>query len=260
MENPHQLRKGFHVGHHLLTYVLGILLAVSCGRVTAEALPRHGEFVGYLFRDRWGQDVFDYFYVAPNVTRQLKPSSNSWEPIRLNCSEIRQPMNPGGAMIHRIDEFTRLDSPGMKLTLELEDDTVSLKDRLVVQVTVENELDKPFKLTRGGLGLRITVAARGTPPDGERDEIFCCSRNQYGYGNMEHKRIRATVHENMSFTAEIPGGVSREFSHVVKTDLLANEYELQVLYRPREGAFPVPYILSPPVSLDVLGRSNSSSK
>ena len=158
-------------------------------------------------------------------------------------------------MIHRIDRISRIDSTGLKLTLRVEDDKIGLDDELTVHVTVENESDGPVRLKRDALMLQITAASRGVSPNGERDEIFCCQKNQYGFGTIKHQRIRATGHEKLAFTAEVPRGASREFSHVVKTDLLANEYELQILYRPREGTFPVPYILSPPVPLDVLGPS-----
>lgn len=232
---------------------LAVSVALSCGLANAEAIPSQGTFSGFLFTDRWGQAVLGYLYVSPRVMDQLGKPSPSWQPVRLKCSRIRQIINPGGGMIYEVDEVTRLNAPGLKLTLDVTNCAILENDKLVVQIGIENDTGKPFQIQRDRLAIQITAAAVPVAADGIRDRRF--SINSYGRGTIEPQRFRARFREPLYVSPEIAAGSKVTLSHTIKANLLPDEYELQLRYRPGKGTFVVPEILSPPVSVDVIGTA-----
>ncbi len=262
--------------------LIAIVAALLFANVaTAETLPREGAFTGYFFRDRWGQGVFDIFFVKPELIEQLV--DKSWRPIVVTSGDIRQLMNPGAAMIHQIENVARLEDPPLKITLTIDANSIIFGAETKLHIEVTNTSDQPVQLYRRDFRLHTTVHKRGTHPEHDvtRDEIYDCFNSSYGFGLGTKRIVRATyndalftndgtiqmfggaprvtvVRERVTKTAglydedrpSVAGNASNDFTYSIGAGWLINEYELQVQYRPREN-MTVPYILSPPLSFDV---------
>jgi len=189
-------------------------------------------------------------------------------------------------MIHQIDNVARADDPPLKITLTLDDKTIVFGGETKLHIKVTNTSDNPIELYRRSFLLRTTVHKRGKHPDHEvtRDEIYDCFNNSYGFGFRSKRILRATTNDALSTNRGaiqmrggapvvivdkdgkpkhaglydedrpiIAGNASREFVYSIGSGWLINEYELQIHYRPRKK-MSVPYILSPPVSFDVVAK------
>ena len=262
--------------------VLLVSFLCSASFAAAETMPRNGTFTGYFFVDRWDQGVFACFFVKPGLTKQLQ--QEDWHPISLSCDEIKHPMNPGAAMIHQINKVAPVPKPAFEIRLKLDKRQIAFGTDTTLRIKVRNNSDQPLQIHRRDFNLLTTVHKRGTHPDHEveRDEIYDCFKNLYGFGRRD-SMLRATMTEAL-FTNQgviemrrgapvltrktggkrvglyaeqrptIPKDKTKEFVYSIGHGWLINEYELQIQYRLREdekAKQAIPYIMSPPVSLDV---------
>jgi hypothetical protein len=277
--------RGDFVKHTLALLAIAVALLFA-NVTTAESMPRNGTFTGYFFTDRWGQGVFDIFFVKPELVEQL--AGKSWRPIVVTSNDIQQPMNPGAAMIHQIDKVARVDDPPLKIALTVDAKSIAFGAETKLHVKVTNTSDQRVELYRRDFLLCTTVHKRGTHPDHAvaRDEIYDCFNNSYGFDFRTKQILRATMNDAL-FTNDgaiqisgrgvpalivdrggkakhadiydedrptIPGNASREFTYSIGLGWFINEYELQIHYRP-PVKMPVPYILSPPLSFDVTAKN-----
>ncbi len=252
--------------------------------VGTETLPRTGTFTGYFFVDRWGQGVFDIFFVEPSLHETI--SKRLWRPIRLTTDDIRQPMNPGAGMIHQITRLEEVVEPPLNITLALDSRSLKFGEHGRLHVTVRNSTEQPVELYRRDFHLRTTVNKRGVDPERqiERDSIYDSMANPYGFAIESKCLLRATMSTALFtndgdirmregapalFVARSDGdrpaglydeqrpmlqpGQPVDFMYAIGAGWLVNEYELQISYRPRENTA-VPNILSPPLSVDVTAR------
>jgi hypothetical protein len=267
------------------TFTLAVLTVVASAPVcvNADLAPNRGTFSGYFFLDRWGQGVFGVFFVEPQLARDL--SKREWGPIRLTSNDIRQPMNPGAAMIHQIENVESLPEPELRIRLSIDRRTIQFAGHTKLRLTVENMSDRAVELRRGSFWLAVTVRTRGTHPQREvdRDETYDCFNNPYGMLHGSTAVIRATMtcalltnqgeiqmrsgapvlmirthgvlkivfagtqHEQWP---DIAAGESLTCTYTIGTGWLVNEYELQVKYLQGEKREPR-HIVSRAESFDV---------
>jgi len=264
---------------HALAIAVALL---SANFATADETPRNRTFTGYFFTDRWGQGVFDIFFVKPELIEQL--TGASWRPIAVTAHDFEHPGSGWAGMIHQIENVARVDDPPLKIELTVDAKSIAFGAETKLRIKVTNTSDHRVELDRRDFYLLTTVHKRGTHPDHEveRDEIYDCFRRSYGYS----RTLRAT-HNDSLFTNDgaiqissrgvpalivirdgkakhaadiydedhptIAGNASRTFTYSIGSGWFINEYELQVHYRPREK-MSVPYILSPPLSFDVTAK------
>ena len=266
-----------------------IFLMISSYAFT-EKLPTKGTFEGYFFIDRWGQGVFNYFFVSPELSNSLDKLKDN--PLRIVATEINQPMNPGGAMILKIESINPLAKPHLQLGLDVSKQVIGYGKQTKLTVVIENNSDKPVSLYRRDLLLAISVNKRGVLPDQkvDRDAIFDVFNNPYFDEKSNLICLRATTyvklftdkgeismvngHPDLYILKEggkkrvgiydeekriVSPGKSVSFSYQIGQDWLVNEYELQLKYRPREKTS-IEYILSKPLAFDVIVEPEESGQ
>jgi len=261
--------------------ILAAAISMLANVASAELIPTGGTFTGYSFTDRWDQQVFDIFFVEPRAAKKLE--NNDWRPITLTTDDIRAD-DGGVGMIQHVEKVASIVDPDLKFTLILDKNSIPFGGETKLHVMVENTSDKPIKLDRRNIGLRITVHKRGLHPDRrvKRDEIYDCFNRSYRFNIPSERILRATMTTAM-FTntgmiqmrdgapnvfieregeiklaglydedhPAIAAKSSREFVYSVGSGWLINEYELQIHYTLREKFLGLYYILSPPVSFDI---------
>ncbi len=265
---------------------IGISLQMIAVLATASAAlgdiaPREGTFTSYFFIDRWGQPVFDRFYVDPGLVKEL--SAKGWYPVTIVAKDIDQPYNPGGAMIRRIERAELAREAPLQLELNLATNRVRYGEATKLTVTLRNVSSEPVKLYRRDFLLSITAHKRGRHPLGDpvRDHMYDSQKNPYVdrarklrflrstrylhlftetgdirrdigglrlFAEKEGERKGAAPHDQI-FTVIPPGEVSR-CDYSIGSGWHINEYELQLKYRPRPPTA-VEYILSKPIPFDV---------
>jgi hypothetical protein len=265
---------------HTLAFLAIAVTLLFANVATADEAPRKETVTGYFFTDRWGQGVFDVFFVKPELIGQL--AGTSWRPLVVTSNDIEHPGSGWAGMIHQIEKVARVDDPPLKIELTVDAKSIAFGAETKLRIKVTNTSDHRVELDRCDFDLRTTVHKRGTHPDHEveRDEIYDCFRMSYGY-SYSHT-LRAT-HNDSLFTNDgaiqisdrgvpaliverdgkakhaytydvdhptIAGNASSEFTYSIGRGWFINEYELQIHYRPHEK-MSVPYILSPPLSFDV---------
>jgi hypothetical protein len=253
------------------TVVLALLLFARSAN--AETLPSAGTFDGHFFVDRWGQGVFDYFFVDDALVSRLP---KQWRPIRLSSDRIHQWMNPGGAMIKHLGEVQDVAAPPIRIRLAVDSPVIAVGEKTILHVFVENTGDRELDFFLDGCWLSTTVHRRGTWKNERvaRDEIYDCSINAYSesLGMDETAKVRATgnvtlgdkrgyIMPQFGFTAVDPNQWPTtirakqilDLPYVLESNWLANEYELQAKYEPgdRGGLQRTQFAMSPPLSFDV---------
>jgi hypothetical protein len=176
----------------LLAIAVALLLA---NVATADEPPRKVTVTGYFFTDRWGQGVFDVFFVKPELIGQL--AGTSWRPLVVTSNDIVHPGSGWAGMIHQIDKVTRVDDPPLKIALTVDAKSIAFGAETKLRIKVTNTADHRVELDRSDFVLLTTVHKRGTHPDHEveRDEIYDCFNRSYGYS----RTLRAT-HNDSLFT------------------------------------------------------------
>jgi len=261
-------------------------LFASVVPVFADLAPVKGDFVDYFFVDRWKQGVFGSFYVDPELHRTLH--QETWGPVRIEATDIRQPMNPGGAMIHHIRKAQALSPDRLQLELKTDHSSIPYGKETTLTVKFTNDRDKPVSLYRRDLHFAVTVHKRGTSPEGKvpRDEIFDCFNNPLHDFTAKIQLLRATTYVklftdtgyirmqngNPELIIQAEGGEKRaglydeqkrtvepgesvEFQYTIGKGWWINEYEFSVRYYPRGERRTYP-IMSKPLSFDVLAPEN----
>jgi hypothetical protein len=271
---------------HTLAFLAIAVTLLFANVATADEAPRKETVTGYFFTDRWGQGVFDGFFVKPDLIGQL--TGTSWRPLVVTSNDIEHPGSGWAGMIHQIEKVARVDDPPLKIALTVDAKSIAFGAETKLRIKVTNTSDHRVELDRRDFVLLTTVHKRGTHPDHEveRDEIYDCFRMSFGF---DFRTLRAT-HNDSLFTKDgaiqisgrgvpalivirdgkakhaadiydedhptIAGNASRTFTYSIGSGGFINEYELQVHYRPHEK-MSVPYIPSPPLSFDVTPRTKS---
>lgn len=88
-------------------HALALLLLLMPCAATAERIPR-GKYRGTYRIDRWQQPRFGFLFVQPGLHDQLK--EHAGQPLLIDVTNMRQPVNPGGAMIAEVGDVERQDT------------------------------------------------------------------------------------------------------------------------------------------------------
>lgn len=274
----------------LAAFAIVSLLTMTCCQTYGETLPREGAFTGNFFVDRWGQGVFDIFFVAPEFIEDMP--KNSTLPIKLTTKNIRQWMNPGGAMIHQIERLETLTEPPLKIALKVDTKAIDFGERTKLHVQVENVSDRPIKLYRRQFHLMTTIHRRGTHPKYKigHDEIFDCLHSTYVSRDGKIRVVRATsTTDLLTDDGELrsalgsPGlviqregewkaadiydtqypvispGKSVEFTYDICGEWLINEYEFRAVYKHWSTENTDTFVASSaPLSFDVTDTKNGT--
>jgi hypothetical protein len=86
--------------------VAALLLCLLPCTATAEIIAE-GTYRGTYRIDRWQQPRFSFLFVHPRLHDQLK--EHAGQPLSVDVTDMRQPFNPGAAMIADVGKIERLD-------------------------------------------------------------------------------------------------------------------------------------------------------
>ncbi len=254
---------------------LGLLWLASSNALAERILP--GVQRGTYHIDRWGQHRFSYLFVSPELEKTLKPYLRT--PVILEATEVRQWMNPGGAIIMRVGKVEKLPMP-VKISLSWQEPKkgptallrrVPAGGSIKVKVTVTNRSHQ--KLLLDGRNFYLSFYLHHPSGAGFSDPMdFWAMHESYTpFGSDKERRLckRMTnlLPHDQTFNASVlPIAYSPypriENAHTLKQGeshswtvtlekLPANEYELAALYDYPERQHPYP-IFSNVLRVDAL--------